>query len=522
MKIVIVEDEIRIRNGLARLLSGYDGVEVAGKAKNGAEGLAMVRQTQPDVVFTDIRMPEMDGLDMLEELKKEGIRCHSVILTGYAEFEYAQRAISCGADAYLLKPVTVEDVEKVLGKLEENIRREAARFEGTPDWYLHACLTGTIGDSPDVMKKAMLAMGLPENGELLLLTGYSGTGTFDEQTLKKHFGSLDDGYRAMALRSSGKKCDLLYLMAGREAGHGAVSGNDGGRKLEERGNRVLATYSAYEDSVWTLQDLWRFPETGPDGIKIRRQLQVIRAAAEKADQMMLWNMVCGKRTVLTEEMCGRAYPGYTGRPGEEKHIGKVLCSGSEEDVKKWIEETYRQIDVNRYDPVSVRRYLSNLADDILHFAIHTWPEKEKQLRELDTAGKIQAVIFPEEMLECLRQQAAVIFTREPQRETIQNYTLMKAIAYIRGHFAEPLLQEEVAASLSVTPEYLSTLMHREMNISFPAFVNQYRISQAKRLLKGTDRKIYEVAEEVGFSDVKYFTRVFREQTGLTPKEFRNQ
>ena len=80
--------------------------------------------------------------------------------------------------------------------------------------------------------------------------------------------------------------------------------------------------------------------------------------------------------------------------------------------------------------------------------------------------------------------------------------------------------EYVASSLGITPEYLSTLFNREMGENFTTFLKKFRISHAKRLLKGTDKKIYEIAAEVGYADPKYFNRVFKEIEGISPGDYR--
>lgn len=107
-----------------------------------------------------------------------------------------------------------------------------------------------------------------------------------------------------------------------------------------------------------------------------------------------------------------------------------------------------------------------------------------------------------------------------KREDISNYVIKKAINYIREHYQEGITQEEVSRKLEITPEYLSTLFNREMGINFSLFLKQFRISHAKRLLKGTNMKIYEIAEAVGYSDAKYFARVFKEEQGISPGEYR--
>lgn len=93
-KIIIVEDEFRIRNGLSTLINKLDmGCKVIGEAENGFEGLKMISDMEPEVVITDIKMPKMDGLSMIRQAKEMGASCDFIILSGYAEFEYAQQGI---------------------------------------------------------------------------------------------------------------------------------------------------------------------------------------------------------------------------------------------------------------------------------------------------------------------------------------------------------------------------------------------------------------------------------------------
>lgn len=116
--IVIVEDEFRIREGLGKLINKVQlGCRVIGEAENGYEGMKMVRDLEPDIVMTDIQMPKISGLEMIEKIKEIGVDCIFVILTGYADFEYARQAIRLGVNEYLLKPATISDVKQLLTKL---------------------------------------------------------------------------------------------------------------------------------------------------------------------------------------------------------------------------------------------------------------------------------------------------------------------------------------------------------------------------------------------------------------------
>lgn len=117
VKIIIVEDEYRIRTGLGNLIEKVGvNCKVIAEAENGYEGLKLIQNLEPDIVITDISMPKFDGLQMIEKAKELGLSCKFVILSGYANFEYAQKGIRQVVKEYLLKPVTITNVRELLGK----------------------------------------------------------------------------------------------------------------------------------------------------------------------------------------------------------------------------------------------------------------------------------------------------------------------------------------------------------------------------------------------------------------------
>lgn len=122
MTIVVVEDEVRIRHGLVNLIQKLSpDYKVVGESENGLEGIKLIRETNPDLVITDVKMPKKNGLDMLEEVHRIGLRPKVVILSSYAEFEYAQRGIRLGVQGYLLKPVAIAALKEMLAEMEGKV-----------------------------------------------------------------------------------------------------------------------------------------------------------------------------------------------------------------------------------------------------------------------------------------------------------------------------------------------------------------------------------------------------------------
>ncbi|NLO83912.1 MAG: response regulator [Clostridiales bacterium] len=123
MKIVIVEDEVRIREGIEKLLSKRATEhQVVGMAENGKEGFALILQEKPELVIADIKMPLMDGIQMLAAVREAGITIKAIILSAYSEFAYAQQALKLGVSEYLLKPIVVDELMQAINSIETQLK----------------------------------------------------------------------------------------------------------------------------------------------------------------------------------------------------------------------------------------------------------------------------------------------------------------------------------------------------------------------------------------------------------------
>ena len=124
MRIFIIDDEYKTRESLGRLiLHLFPDFKIIGEADNGIDGLKQVPQLMPDLVITDIKMPKMDGLSMIEHLHQICPAIHYLVLTGYAEFEYAQKAVRLSVIDYLLKPVNIQQLKEILENIQSKLKQ---------------------------------------------------------------------------------------------------------------------------------------------------------------------------------------------------------------------------------------------------------------------------------------------------------------------------------------------------------------------------------------------------------------
>ena len=131
MKIIVAEDEQRAREGICKLITGIsEKYQVMAQASNGETALELIEQLSPDVVFTDLKMPYMDGIQLIQEARIRGIRTEFVVLSAYADFQMARQCISLDVTEYMVKPVTRNELENVLVRLEARIKGSRVYLPG--------------------------------------------------------------------------------------------------------------------------------------------------------------------------------------------------------------------------------------------------------------------------------------------------------------------------------------------------------------------------------------------------------
>ena len=127
LKVLIVDDEYFVRMGLRQTIDWEGlGFLLVGEAENGVQALSLIRERQPDIVITDIKMPKMDGIELIAAIGEQGYPCEIILLSGYEEFSYAKKAIEHGVSAYLLKPTKNEDLIAALLKLKSKFAERQA------------------------------------------------------------------------------------------------------------------------------------------------------------------------------------------------------------------------------------------------------------------------------------------------------------------------------------------------------------------------------------------------------------
>lgn len=195
MKILIVEDEIIIREGLCKLVGKmFPELQTVGAEENGIEGLRRMEETQPDIVITDVKMPLMDGIEMLSRAQEQGLYPKAIILTAYSEFSYAQQAVKLGVSDYIIKPVIVPEFVQTIRKVINLCMQEQKKMPetmGNLETVLFHILYGTAALEEPVKDYLRQRFGLCEDTLLVGILIYLGNRyQEDKKRVKKETGFL--------------------------------------------------------------------------------------------------------------------------------------------------------------------------------------------------------------------------------------------------------------------------------------------------------------------------------------------
>ncbi|MFC4601571.1 response regulator transcription factor [Cohnella hongkongensis] len=491
MNVLIVDDEETILLGLAAQLkelpiSGIDRVHCA---LNASEALNLLSSTPVDLVITDIHMPGIDGLSLTGTIRHRHPDIPVVILTGYNDRAYLQQAIRLKAEDYLFKPVKPADLAQLFERLGERRARDRKtsrfidieRFESLPFPY-----------------KAVMACDLDEGsadrhsqlgGDEMILWMY-------RQVIREAAEPLEDIY-FISPGSALDSCNLL-IAAGADTAEEAIG------RLERLALSIgefwsssirlgisFGLSSGHGRSVPFSEPrkeacaalLYRLgfgsglhgfvPPAGPIAKSSRSELQT---AIELADSGALLAEL--KRELARVLDCAPD--------------SRMLAA---EDLLQFLYAHLAQCYPSQSLPLFQRA--AALTERLV------WARTEEQFSQL----------FMLEMNEWL---GSVI----PEHSEYGIVALAKSV--IQSRFSEPLNIGEVAAAVYVSPSHLSRLFRARTNTTFLEYLTNVRVEEAKKRLTDPRAKVYDIAVQVGYSDWKHFSRVFKEATGCHPSDYRTR
>ena len=518
-QIFVVEDELLIRQSIRNVIESMPGpYAFCGEASDGEMALSMMQEMMPDILLTDIRMPFLDGFELIRYARQMMPWLKIVIISGYDDFEYAQKAISLGVDQYLLKPVRAAELTRVIENMARQLEESKAQ-NMLPQGY----------------NRDEVQVALHQHFMHQLLQGGAGTGKLLERARSLQLDILRPHYQTVICSFEGEeplenvqvavqnvlqklKIELYYL------------GESGQLTLVLSGSDASALNEQVYQTVHILRHELR--EVCPVitiviGSTVQRLSGIgdaYRAAAgllKKVSSVSMGQVIDASDTAqITAELAG--FSSIFGDAFQQK-----LRAASADDVPWLVDEVLNGPAGNQFNSVLVRY---DALMDVFKMAVQLISRATPGVESKDVASQLSGqydLFAASNRRESFRETAisllvqAVGMKRENLSSMKYSHVISRAEKYVMENFCDPNISLiSTARYVGMSAAHFSTVFSQSTGRSFIACLTAMRIERAKELLTGSNLKLASIAMEIGYNEPNYFSHVFRKLEGMTPKEYR--
>lgn len=508
--LMIVEDEYIVREDLKNLIDWEsEGFNIVAEAKNGFEGLSFFERYHPRVVITDIKMPVMDGFEMIRELVKKDKGLKFIILTAYGEFDYARRAIEFGVDTYLLKheiesDMMIEELDKIKGKIIEDEKIKESNFSKA----FGKILNGRI--------EAEQIREMMANADFTFIPGYAFLIVAD---LQKYFGENSPGVPVSEsefkniLNLSVDMDYRVYFVAITEFRYAifvkAVVPKSRQRLSDDISNMCLELqYEVEKHFQRHLSLAVSEPVYDLTGIKdyYCKTCDLIAYKLFRKTPVILF---CETHQPIPKEIYDLNYKRYVKLLTE---FNEKIKNGISADLKETVVSIYTDAVVKLEDVKLLQYTILETLGVVVESARK--PEKSMELQQIfnevnDFDNVYQICNWFLYLIDALFRCSDETYNRK----------IKNAIEYIGNNYKKDISLHGLADAIGVSTIYASQLFKKEIGESFITYLTKYRISKSIELLKTGKYKIYEVSEMIGYQSVQHFNKTFKKITGNKPSDY---
>lgn len=530
-RILIADDEVKIIQLIQKLGHWEElDMEIVAVCDDGEDAYCAILKLKPDIVLTDIKMPVVDGIEMIQKTKEANIHTHFIVISGFRHFEYARSAIQLGVVDYLLKPLDEVQLNRTLEKTCRLIdsERQQEDKQAKLEQYMEL-------DRADAMEKfwELLTDGSDGDGGML-------------KSIETCNRTFKTAFREGYFRCAYVATNMDSLLSGRESLFSEKIYESFGTIFGERfiyyscvrqkGILLVLNYDKTQQELvrqsvsalyYNIKNLTEIYGNFILNIGLSNQHEDIRQLKTAVQEALIAEW--GRLVLLGDKVL--EYDSIRNLPRFE--IRDILTTKMELDVCNHVR--YMQLEPlgllfeeiakvgARYEnfyPGDMRAFIYHLFNSL--FTIHM-EENEQPLDELRMSMDIYCK-NAKNFQQAIRQ--FYLFLDGQLRSILKKLQEKKgkpvedACKYIDAHYGDNISLEEISGMLQLSPTYFSRLFKAEMDICFVDYVMQVRLEKAKALLTETHASVKEIAYKVGYGDDKYFSKLFKKQVGIKPTEFR--
>lgn len=499
-KILIVDDEPLARIGLSGLIRGsFPDFEITATAANGNEAIDILKKEAVDLVITDIKMPASDGFDILTYIQSTGDKNSPlcILLSSFEEFEYARTAMKLNAFDYVVKmelnketlEKTLNNAKKVLAERKRETGQNGQDINLFTNLFLYHLVSGSYTSEEEILDFIKM-YGLDLKAEY-----------YQPLTVDLHFEKegLNTGAYSTYLNilNTVKECIGRYTKS-------AV--------IAYSYQRIACILLFYEE-----KEIEALTNTISEDIrhlvKIFFNINVSIKPGKPTSFLNEIHLCFGFNQEEAPSLC---------ETFNLNDFNKKLIESLENFNLALFEETVRVME-NAIDTLAFEE-LINIVSFMIHLVINYIYEGEKILSEsykkeaksyhvLYTYHKKAEIVRYLEVFKAAVREAMLNQLNDPKYKLV-----IQAKDYIKNHIFMKISLADTAASINVSPNYLSALFRQYSDLGFSEYINKMKVKKAQELLAKNNLKIYQVSEELGFDNSQYFSKVFKKYTGHTPTD----
>ena len=500
-QVLIVDDEEIVCRGMAQFVKWEEsGFEVAGIATRVDEAIRMLEKMPIDVIFTDIRMPEKSGIDLLKYVQEQYPEIQTVVLSGYSNFDYAKDAIRYGATEYLTKPVNLGEVEELLGRIACKLNKRSQEKQihsGHMEGLLLSVARGYTKADPELLQLPKLNRWYGIVVFMMEKQGEEDQVAQKKREMKKNIAAVMKS--AIIVDSS---VYALFVIV----------------PVQE--NTEFQNFVSIMEQVCCAGD-WAL------GISREKQgIEQLPDAFQETEKAMCYIKADTRKKVIFYQ---NIEPLFSEKSAQvQKILTEFLCrlnSGEDQNQSiSWLKQTLtimestEQMSVIEFQTVCIRflieisGYFSEMGVD--QTGLHD--QLNEVLQQLLLCDKNQ------EVLQWMLTYLDWVTQKLDHSSSPKNHggVIAEIQSYIRQHYSENITLNMLAELYYMHPNYLSRLFKEKTGQNFVDYLVDVRMQKVKELLRSTDCKIVEICSEVGYDNPRSFSKAFKHHTGMTPKEYR--
>ncbi|MDP4118733.1 MAG: response regulator [Bacillota bacterium] len=498
INVLLVEDEPPVMRMLEKLLTSHNkNFVVVGRAFNGKRALEILKTENVDVVFTDIKMPVMGGLELAGEIQRHYPGILTVIISGYQDFEFARTAIQYGVYDYLLKPLSRDTLGKLLDKLEVtvSINKKENRHKTLSD----AITADTFG--PDILQE----------GECIVLLVCAGAFplTNNDALLPSRL-FWDKNNLANIIRNILGTSDNVMVFNGKSVSEKViVIENDNKFNRDIFLKQLFEMLNNSKDTAVTIV-------CTPQPVHIQKVSEMHRLLRTK-----LYTSVCLCRPaiIISDEI--PAEPGkYIDTDALIDNIIRAANSGEPAKIQKSLAETFETLYNGHITQLETVSFLKKTASKIMAIS----DPFERKLTSISV--DIEDALSNTTDFAHLAEDIASIFQNIKEKNDMSGEDKLPALIrniedYLCKNYTKTITNSVLAGEFGFVPSYISRLFKSYKGVSPGEYLTNYRINKAKQLIKeNPELMVKEISNMVGISDQYYFSKLFKKETGKWPTEFK--